>query len=90
MTERACKPGSVSPWGDDGHLSGDAVTRGLVRPTRDSWRRGPRLVPYSALLRVGFTLPRMSPSGRWALTPPFHPYPVTGRYVFCCTFLNRR
>ena len=28
-----------------------------------------------------------SPS-RWALTPPFHPYPVcTGRFAFCCTLL---
>src|SRR5882672_13953 len=28
---------------------------------------------YSAFLRVGFTMPPMSPPGRWALTPPFHP-----------------
>src|SRR5690348_16097526 len=30
--------------------------------------------PYSVLLRVGFGVPRLSPGGRWALTPPFHPY----------------
>jgi len=24
---------------------------------------------------MGFAMPLMSPSGRWALTPPFHPYP---------------
>ena len=34
-------------------------------------RRGTRV--YSAFLRVGFTMPRTSPFGRWALTPPFHP-----------------
>jgi len=26
-----------------------------------------------ALLHAGFSVPRMSPPGRWALTPPFHP-----------------
>jgi hypothetical protein len=26
------------------------------------------------LLHAGFSVPRMLPSGRWALTPPFHPY----------------
>jgi hypothetical protein len=25
------------------------------------------------LLHAGFSVPRMSPPGRWALTPPFHP-----------------
>ena len=29
---------------------------------------------YSALLPVGFAVPRMLPPARWALTPPFHPY----------------
>lgn len=28
------------------------------------------------LLRMGFNLPRLSPAVRWALTPPFHPYPA--------------
>ena len=27
---------------------------------------------YLPLLRLGFTMPQMSPSERWALTPPFH------------------
>jgi len=34
--------------------------------------------------------PRRCPLGRWALTPPFHPYhaPLRAvrRFVFCCTF----
>ena len=35
--------------------------------------------PYSVLLPVGFALPRLLPAVRWALTPPFHPYPMTVR-----------
>ena len=31
--------------------------------------------PYLVLLPVGFTLPLSLPIMRWALTPPFHPYP---------------
>ena len=30
---------------------------------------------YLVLLRVMLTLPSTSPRTRWALTPPFHPYP---------------
>ena len=42
---------------------------------------------YLALHHVGFTMPSMSPSKRWALTPPFHPYPKKPRrFVFCGTF----
>src|ERR1700760_4436843 len=39
--------------------------------------RAPRH-PYSVLLPVGFTVPSLSPETRWALTPPFHPYPIRG------------
>ena len=39
-------------------------------------RAGPALPSYLALLHAGFSVPRMLPSGRWALTPPFHPYQV--------------
>ena len=50
-------------------------------------RRATAYAPYLALLRVGFALPPMSPSGRCALTAPFHPYPDrSGRCVFCGTF----
>src|SRR6201997_843160 len=38
-------------------------------------RPGPGLASYLALLRLGVTVPRLSPGARWALTPPFHPYP---------------
>ncbi len=37
-------------------------------------RAGPALPSYLALLHAGFSVPRVSPPGRWALTPPFHPY----------------
>lgn len=43
--------------------------------------------PYSVLLPVGFTVPSPLPGPRWALTPPFHPYPrMRGRFAFCGTF----
>lgn len=32
--------------------------------------------PYSVLLPMGFTVPSALLPTRWALTPPFHPYPV--------------
>jgi hypothetical protein len=35
---------------------------------------GPSLLPYLALLRVGFTLPAKLLPPRCALTAPFHPY----------------
>jgi hypothetical protein len=38
-------------------------------------RSGPDLTAYLALLRLGVTVPRLLPAVRWALTPPFHPYP---------------
>ena len=37
-------------------------------------RAGPALPSYLALLHAGFAMPRTLPPGRWALTPPFHPY----------------
>jgi hypothetical protein len=40
-------------------------------------RAGPALPSYLALLHAGFSVPRMLPSGRWALTPPFHPYQMS-------------
>src|SRR5260370_20557194 len=40
---------------------------------------------YLVLLRVGFGMRARSLARRWALTPPFHPYPF-GRFVFCATF----
>lgn len=51
----------------------------------------PRTPLYVALLRMGFAVPQALPSARWALTPPFHPYPAAlapGRFVFCGTVLE--
>ena len=45
-----------------------------MRHTRDS--RTGRPVPYFVLHRIGFSLPSASLPARWALTPPFHPYPA--------------
>ncbi len=69
-----------------------------------AWHNGMRLtrdcptgrrVPYLVLHRIGFFLPPSLPSARWALTPPFHPYPSeisnrrseipNGRYILCDT-----
>ena len=44
-------------------------------------RGGPPLAAYLALLPLGFAMPLMLPSARWALTPPFHPYLCTGEPV---------
>ena len=43
-----------------------------------SWAR---LSAYLVLLRVGFTLPPMSPPTRCALTAPFHPYRSGRQYA---------
>ena len=54
--------------------------------------KGPRRVAsargsYLALLPVGLAMPALLPARRWALTPPFHPYPSTlGRSIFCGAF----
>jgi hypothetical protein len=64
------------------HSSRSRIAPGLKQPTRGSQRpllrakrirAGPALPSYLALLHAGFSVPRMSPPGRWALTPPFHP-----------------
>jgi hypothetical protein len=65
----------------DGHSSWTDVAIGLVQPTRTA---GPEIAlegfpsrrSYSVLLPVGFTVPLLLPGARWALTPPFHPYPA--------------
>src|SRR3989449_3243968 len=61
---------------------------GCRQPPRAAYpqlqRPGPGLAAYLALLRLGVTVPRPLPAARWALTPPFHPYPwIKGRSVFC-------
>ena len=44
-----------------------------------------------ALHRMGFIVPRRLPPGRWAFTPPFHPYrnartSASRRFILCDTF----
>jgi len=56
------------------HSSSPAVARGVQRPTRGLQPGQPRTPPYLVLLRVGFSLPVVSPRRRCALTAPFHPY----------------
>jgi hypothetical protein len=68
------------PRGD--HSSRSRIAPGLKQPTRGSRRpscerrvrAGPALPSYLALLHAGFSVPRVLPLERWALTPPFHPY----------------
>jgi len=43
-----------------------------MQHTRGYWTSRP--ATYFALHRKGFFVPPTSPSARWALTPPFHPY----------------
>ncbi len=45
----------------------------LRRATSAPFQTG--VLSYLVLLHKGFTLLPISLSGRWALTPPFHPYP---------------
>ncbi len=72
----ACKPGSVEAYRFGRSFLWE---RGHPRPQaaypRRLFRRGLLLVAYSALLRLGFAVPPVLPRARWALTPPFHPYP---------------
>ena len=64
--------------GDDGYSSRMPVARHLMQPTRTSLAGSPvlnkQLCPYMVLLRMGFTMPGLSPDPRCALTAPFHPY----------------
>jgi len=40
------------------------------------------MLSYLVLLRTGFTLPRLLPGARCALTAPFHPYPPKEGGIF--------
>ena len=42
---------------------------------------------YLVLLRVGFTMPRLLPAARCALTAPFHPYPRSLALAEAVSFL---
>jgi len=74
--QKACKPGSVRPFeGSGSHSSGTVIADRLTRHTRGTGVRQPICAPYLVLLRAGFALPALLPGLRWALTPPFHPFP---------------
>ena len=93
MAGGGCRPDSVPRRAASIHL-GRASPRGsssqpgdLTHPRWDTGTGNPR-PPYSALLRMGFTVPPPFPEGRCALTAPFHPYPraYRGRSTLCGTF----
>jgi len=89
LCEQACKPNFVSRRTGTAIiplvptlLSGSSDLPESHLPPRKpgaALRSGPLLLSYLVLLRVGFTVPPTSLSGRCALTAPFHPYPVPGR-----------
>src|SRR3712207_9498008 len=86
MGQTACKPGSVPLAG------ANAAAIPLDPPSRTGSRDlpgplGPATAlpaslqargPYSVLLQAGLAMRSLSPGTRWALTPPFHPYPRRG------------
>src|SRR3989454_5097497 len=72
-----CAPRRASRWSslwDGRHRPPQAAYPQVERP-------GPGLAAYLALLRLGVAVPRLLPDARWALTPPFHPYPLDKRAV---------
>jgi hypothetical protein len=78
-SQPACKPGSVHrPCSRAAtiHLGRGSHRASSNLPERRTRRRLAQAPcrSYSVLLPVGFTLPRLLPGARWALTPPFHPY----------------
>ena len=54
----------------------------LLRPNPEPQWDGPPRAPYLVLLPMGFTVPPRLLLGRWALTPPFHPYPANRAVCF--------
>ena len=85
MDQTACKPGSV----EEAEASVTVIP--LDRPLLDGSRDLPGHLgpaspaacaarcPYSVLLQAGLAMRSVSPRPRWALTPPFHPYPQPKR-----------
>jgi hypothetical protein len=81
---------------DSYHLSGSDVAVRIYQPThadtplRRIGASNSKIGTYLVFQPVRFTMPRLSPTERWALTPPFRPYPIsnefeTWRFAFCCT-----
>jgi hypothetical protein len=81
--EPACKPGSV----ESSHSSWMRVAAHLERPTRELvWAHS--ALPYSVLLRVGFTVPQSVATCAVRSYRTFSPLPhiAVRRFVFCGTF----
>ena len=65
------------------HLSGTDIAARLKPPVRRLAEQA--VAPELVLLRIEFTGWACYQVHRWALTPPFHPYPINGAVYFCCT-----
>ena len=85
--QKCCKPGYVPVWGDvphgrgslsltgDGHLSesgGCPPTLAAYPPAMDEQSLAAGILGLATHRMCG---PVCRHTGRWALTPPFHPYP---------------
>jgi len=68
------KPDSVSLSTGRSFLSEYDRSYSLAAYPQCLWRAEGTLTAYLALHQLGFTMPRLLPVLRWALTPPFHPY----------------
>ena len=76
---RRCKPSSVPRRSGGGSFLWDRRCRRPLAAYPGLHRGGPPLIPYLALLRVGFTLPPLLPGARCALTATVSPLPVPRR-----------
>jgi len=89
---QAYKPGSVTELQSSPaicHLSRPDLADRLYRSTHPevphsgSRTSNPSLGAYLIFQPIRFTMQQQSPTARWALTPPFHPYPdITSQAVY--------
>jgi len=70
----ASRPGSSDLPEGSSFCAACAAQKG-ARSFKRTQRAGPALPSYLVLHHAGFALPPALLSERWALTPPFHPYP---------------
>src|SRR5208337_3435204 len=70
----ASRPGSSDLPEGSSVPAAYADGKGAAALARSAQRAGPALPSYLVLHLAGFAVPPMLPPGRWALTPPFHPY----------------
>jgi hypothetical protein len=75
----SCKPNFVYALASgENHLSQQPYPGPGWLPNREASRFE---VPYLALHPMGFSVPRRLRFARWALTPPFHPYPAVAGWA---------